>query len=243
MNSCTNKKYNFPHKNWLSLLNVHEKQWKKASRPTYSNLYAYAGNNPVRYIDPNGKKIILCGTPEDQKILLSLINKYSDLKFKIDENGELRPSLFRNFNFFGKYKSITYSLKILSAIKDENTIIEIIYSNELTDRYGNTIFSDVQIESGGGAVLWYPDDLSKILVVISPFGSDKNIEMIDKKGNLIISSMSPQEVMVHELIGHAIPILERWNGNAIDRENQIRQQLKLLLRKKDETHICINQVE
>ena len=58
MNSCTNKKYNFPHKNWLFLLNVHEKQWKKASRPTYSNLYAYAANNPVHYIDPDGRLVI-----------------------------------------------------------------------------------------------------------------------------------------------------------------------------------------
>ena len=58
MNSCTNKKYNFPHKNWLSLLNVHEKQRKKTSRPTYSNLYAYAANNPVRYLDPNGRFLI-----------------------------------------------------------------------------------------------------------------------------------------------------------------------------------------
>ena len=57
MSSCTNKNYNFPHKNWLLLLNVHEKQRKKASSPTYSNLYAYAGNNPVHYLDPDGRII------------------------------------------------------------------------------------------------------------------------------------------------------------------------------------------
>ena len=69
MNSCTNIKNNFPHKNWLSLLNVHEKQRKKTSRPTYSNLYAYAANNPVRYLDPDGR------LPEDSVPLTQEQNK------------------------------------------------------------------------------------------------------------------------------------------------------------------------
>lgn len=58
MKNCALKKYAASSKNWVTTLNSLEMQLKKQVRPQNSNLYAYAANNPVRYIDPNGRE---CG--------------------------------------------------------------------------------------------------------------------------------------------------------------------------------------
>ena len=45
-----------PQKNRILPLNTAEIRRKKQVRQPYCNLYAYGANNPVRYIDPGGKK-------------------------------------------------------------------------------------------------------------------------------------------------------------------------------------------
>lgn len=55
MKSCPQKKYKFPQKNWISLLNSAGIKQKNSVNPTYNNLYHYAGNNPIKYTDPDGR--------------------------------------------------------------------------------------------------------------------------------------------------------------------------------------------
>src|SRR5574344_718458 len=73
---------------------------KRQKRAINLHLYHYAGNNPVRYSDPDGRKIQVTQTT-DRGAVLNMINSISKYKYKIDENGYLVKDGNKLNGFFG----------------------------------------------------------------------------------------------------------------------------------------------
>lgn len=133
---------------------------------------------------------------------------------------------------------IHYSLKLNAAIESTEFTIVIVYSDVHENKDGIVITEKVSEEAGGGATTYYKDS-AFINVTISPKGNTESktkIKFVTKKGAKYSKNETPAEILIHELVGHAIPFLEKWRGNAVDRENDVRDQLKLDLREKEPEH-------
>ena len=196
------------------------------------SVYHYAGigqrsdselqaNNPVKYTEPDGREIDVSAIgPNNKKTLLAEINKYSYLQFTIKGD-----RLILDKSSINSKGSKTFSHDLVDAISDK-TNIKIMLVKNTTDEYGNKKIID-------GGYTTYDSEKKEVSIAINPqtaYYTDAD------SGD--IRQTSACVVLIHELSGHLLPQIHKENGNAVEKENKIRQEIGLPLRKEDKTHVC-----
>ena len=199
--------------------------------------YAYCVNNPVKFVDPDGRKIQLCG--KGAADLLQYINSISKTQYTTDANGFLTAT---SNTVDGK--SSKYSEWLNKGIKEENNTVQVHIGTKVKNKKGEWESID---NYGGGATRCEYDKDNNIVGIDVIIGDDSaGAYSVQSGGEQIPTTMAL--TLMHELVGHAIPNLQlsrdpqRPEGNAIKNENDIRKQLSdkegnpLPLRDKDDKH-------
>ena len=184
--------------------------------------YNYVANNPIKFVDNDGKVITI--PKADQARVVQLINSRSSGTFAINSKGQLYEVSSK-----GGSGSSYYTQKLVDGIKTSNTI-NISIGQTVTDKTGKIL--DVDKDKGGGATTdkttTYTDPKTgKVVkeekeadVVIS---GNPNPNIKDSNGQPLKDD--PADILAHEIVGHAVPFTVKSDtGNAVDDENKVRAQ-------------------
>ncbi len=203
--------------------------------------YSGMGDNPIFLIDIDGRQIVVY-SKANQQVVLKMINAKALGTFAFKQNGELY--LKSNKGNGSKYSEY-YRDRLVEAIKDKDLIV-ISKSETFIDDEGKTQKTDDPVKGGGGGVTIIQEfkttdiktgvtNSEKVAeVTISGNANSKDIQ--DPKGNII--TVSPEEILMHELVGHAIPFTVKTDtGNAVKNDNKARSQTGDPQRKSSPAHV------
>ncbi len=184
--------------------------------------YAYVANNPLKFVDEDGKDIII--PQRDRAQVTKYINSISSGTFAINSKGHLYEVSSKG----GGGKSTYYTTKLKEGI-DSKTDIYITTDKSYIAHDGTKW--DVNHDAGGG--LTDPKEVTttdkdgnivnKIVSEHVVISGDANPNVEDQAGKPLHDT--PADILAHELVGHAIPdITKKDTGNAVDDENKVRSQ-------------------
>ena len=182
------------------------------------HVYHYAGNNPVMYVDPTGRTIRVQEV-KYRELIKYMINSVSADKFTFNDDGDLVRDGFKKNTFLGIGRSREFSNRLKEVIKPGVFIFIDVSDNIMGIREDESIAVASVEEGGGGRTTPFSDNA--INVSITGRDSPREIQMKDGNGR----KYNPIEILVHELVGHAIPLATGQHGNAVDNENKVRRQM------------------
>ncbi|RRC97009.1 RHS repeat-associated core domain-containing protein, partial [Prevotella sp. OH937_COT-195] len=210
--------------------------------------YAYSVNNPMRFVDPDGRKIRGITKQDAKKFrddiyIVLADDKFANVRTLIDVTGKTFRSIDTG-QLSSAMEGITltddesaYITMITSSINSKE-IYQVEYiSGEYTSSEGAAAFVNHMNKERGNSMgnkMITPDgNLSSDW--ISKAGEGLNIPTLDGSHSFIGSSLQGMERAVisgHEVFGHGIPAAKKLtpvenNANAIRTENLIRRILGL----------------
>ena len=210
--------------------------------------YIYVANNPIMFVDPDGKRIVAADADERERIL-KLINSRTSRKFAFNDKGELykvKHTLKSALkSIFKPEGSREYTKQLNRGIKDDQPVTIDIRQTLKPMRYENdgTLKEipgrkedNLDAKDIGGGITYGLQGKNQFVAITGHPQSGSR----DADGAPLLQTAG--DVLMHELVGHGIPGITKPNtGNAVDNENKVRRQLKkrdenIQIRQSDSIH-------
>ena len=194
--------------------------------------YAYCNGNPVRYIDPDGRKLRV--SKEFQQPFLTDMEKVFGNKteqFRFDDSGIM--SIEEGMKKFTDGLS-SEQKKVFKGVKkvltSRNTT-SVVYADEYELTINNDKTShDISTEFGGGVYSKIDD-----VIVVSPNVGVVEVTLDQFPFNSEIVEQNTTSTLFHEIAERNIPNIH-YRGNVIDYENIVRKIIGIPQRPYDLNH-------